>query len=944
MPYVLPQVQVFQDVSHTPTESVQPLRALIVGGNALPTRFGVASERERGLLGFYDTVVDTPFAWPSRPAGATVDLASARLWAKDALLEYLDAPIDSGPAVVKSAGYANRVRCASLNFATAGGSDRDAALHDRDVKVGDVVRLRANPVGGPVTLWTYVKGLAGDPVAAVTGAATRDASNAATQGASTSVAHLAGAVNCVTLTPNGGAYEGRPSGYVSESYTVVVTEGSAGEDFTTGRLRVLSASGTDDVLEVTPAPAGSPTAVGTRGLTVTFSLNHSGALSASAGAEDVSPVDLIAGQTWLVTVHQAFTATTATSGGTYAGGTTTTYVVEVVKGGSWAAGPQVKATTVAGTDAGGPSTVAGAATPVAVGTKGVTVSFSGLGLRKGDRFFVPVTAASTGAVKTLVLGHNVPAGVADGARVGVTLYAKRAAVEVTRNRVGFAPLTNWDATPTELTVRSGVVVYDPEFTDGGVPLAVPLKADPGQGYGALYAEYAAWLPDLVGVVGTATPADDLDALIPGPLGPENPLKYAVAKALANAGRADAVTAVAVKYIAVADPSSVDSWEAALEKVVDADGVYNLVPLTRDPAVLSLFQAQAEALSSPEQGLWRACFFSLPAFPEAPVVHAGSAVPGHVEPTTTDGEVCLCVIEDDPARSGSQYTVVRCTSGNSAFVANGVRAGADTVRVNFTSDGFGGVSYTEYVVDAVLSEDSLRVVGGPPAPQSVATKVEVWRNLTPADEAAEVARTASAYGSDRVVAVWPDRLEADGKTVEGYFLCAALAGLAGAVFPHQGLTRVEVKGFTAAPRTSVRFRRAQLDQMGGSGVWIVAQDQAGRLFNRHAVTTAPYADVNRREEMRRRNFDSVSYRFKAHFEGYTGVVNVVESMRDQLLLDAKTLVKTLQTELATTELGGQLVDATVARLEQHATLPDAFVMTLLADFPYAMNSMFIHIVI
>jgi hypothetical protein len=941
--YNVPQVKVYQDLQASPDSSPQSLRAVVIGGHAFPVRYGVASERELGLLGHFDALADTPFAWPNRPPGGVVDPATVKLWVKDALLEYAEAPIDSTPAVTKTAGKANRVRSAGTNWASATGYARDASLGDRDVKAGDVVRVRyVDEDDEAGTLWTYVRGLLGDPVASQVQAAAASPDNASTQSFSDSISQTGGDLNTVFATVDGSDYEGRPSGRLSETYTIIVLDGSVGGDHTTARLRALSASGGDDVVEFSPSAAGVPTAVGTRGLYVTWDLDGLSNHSDSAEAEGVSPIDLVAGQQWTAEVAQAFTAPVATSSGTYTGAESTTYIVEVVKGGAFATDPTVKVTTLTGSDLGGPVIVPAAASAVVVGTRGVSVAFSGAGLRKGDRYFIPVVAASTGAVRTVVLGHNLPANVADGARVGLTFYVKREALEVPRHREGAAPEVNWTVSSTEITVQDGMTVYDPDLTDGGVPYPVPVVSNAEAGFGVAYAEYVAWLPDLAGQARLASPSADLDVLIPGPTDPVNPLKYGVMVARLNSGVPSATGDTSITFIAVADPNDADSWQDALDQLVDIPGAYGLAPMTRDPAVLQLCQAHVESLSVPDEARWRSLWVSLPGVPEVPVVSAGSDVPGYTAATTSDGDPCLCVIEDDGQTSGTQYTLFRCPAGNGRFLTNGVRGG-DVVRALYTSDGFGGQTYTEFVVDLVDSEDQLRVVRGPDAPLSLATRVEVWRVLDPAEEAAAVARLAGSYASDRVCAVWPDTYEYGGLTLPGYYLCAALAGLTGAVPPQQGVTRYEVKGVTAVPRTA-RFIRGDLDTMAAGGVWIVASDPiTGRVFNRHAVTTSAVTDSNHQEEMRRRNRDSVSYQFQAAFEPYIGIVNAIPAVEERFRMVVQLLVDSLK-QSTNPLIGGQLVDATIRRLEPYELDARQYVLVLDCIFPEPLNNFLIHLVI
>jgi hypothetical protein len=92
-----------------------------------------------------------------------------------------------------------------------------------------------------------------------------------------------------TVTPNSGVYDGLASGHVTEEYTFEVVR-SAVAGCNAARLRVVSASGTDDVDEVTPAE--DEAAIGTRGLVVSFDNQNK----------------LKVGQKWRVVVAQEYTA------------------------------------------------------------------------------------------------------------------------------------------------------------------------------------------------------------------------------------------------------------------------------------------------------------------------------------------------------------------------------------------------------------------------------------------------------------------------------------------------------------------------------------------------------------------------------------------------------------------------------------------------------------
>jgi len=334
-----------------PAVAANPLSAHIAGGNAFLVRYDDSDEQSLGDLGLYDNVSDSASLWPNRPAGAEVDQSYTKVFIQDALLQYFTDPLSTGSTIAVKAGSNNQISSDTVNWSSNGAFARDADLYDRDVKVGDVIRVRGVPTGpdasgSAVTLWTYVSGLVADEVAAVIGSASVDAANAATSSFAESISQTAGDENCVTAAVVGSAYDGLPGGQVSETYTITVLDSSVNQDYTTARLRVVSASGTDDVAEVTPAASGSPTAIGTRGLTVTFADDDTAACSLSADNDAVSYNDLIAGQEFTAAVAMDFTASTATSGGTYASSEDTTYIVEVTKGGDFASLPEISVSTL----------------------------------------------------------------------------------------------------------------------------------------------------------------------------------------------------------------------------------------------------------------------------------------------------------------------------------------------------------------------------------------------------------------------------------------------------------------------------------------------------------------------------------------------------------------------------------------------------------------------
>ena len=959
--YVLPQVLVFQDFTIAPAVAANPLSSHIAGGHAYLTRTTDADEKEDGFLGYYENTSSNAFLWPTRPAGALVDTTYTKVYIENALLQYLDDGIGEDNRIDTVANYRNRIKATALNFATNGTYARSAEFYDRDVEVGDDIRVRALPDGGgdAILLWTSIKSLIANEIEAVVASATTNTANSATSSASVAITKQGGPDNCVTVVDGAGsAYDGITDGYTSETYTIIVTENSTGGAFETGRIRVISASGTDDVAAFAPGGMTESTAIGTRGLTVAFQDDDGVACSTSADDDSVTYNDIIKTQQWKVVVTQLWVNTLASTTignlSTYTTTTSTTYLVTVSRGGLYSATdvnlkPQISVSTTNGIDQSGPHTVSDHDEDITIGSLGVVIQFSDnggatAGLVKTDRYTVPVTGVKSGAIQTLELADNIDPLVdptaAGSEEVGIELYIRKPLLEVPENRATFAPVTNWQQSSTEITISSGINAYDDSYTDDGVLKALNVFSCSSCKYGKVYVTYRAWEVTKANSIFSISDVGDIDD-ISGSLTPDNPLKWGVFKALSNSNNTP------VLYTSVTDPADADDWDEILDLSQARDDIHAMVPLTRNATVLGLYQAHVGAMSTESSGLWRTAWFNLQGIPEIPLVSTGSTVPGHTTATTSDGEECMAVFEDDPNSTTVEYTLVRNEAAgasviNGKFETNGVRAG-DIVRAEYAPDDFGNFTYQEFVVDSVLSEQTLLVKTGPDQEISDAAKIEIWRTLNLTEEATEIASDAGTYYDRRIMAIWPDEIESSGTIQEGFHLCAALAGLTSGVLPQQGLTRLGISGFSDVQRTT-RFSKSQLDTMALSGTWIVMQAPDGNIFTRQAVTTGNYSDINQREEMLTRNVDSISYRFKDYFEPFIGVTNVTPSMAAVIQAGISTLITLLQVERFTVNLGGQLIDAELESFAVSPIFKDRYVAKLLINVPYALNNFELHLVV
>jgi hypothetical protein len=977
--YVKPQTLVFQEFNLAPSEVVDPLRAHISGPNAMLHRFTEPAEKALINIGPYNRLENKFFPWPARTAGSLVDPGSVKLFVENALLLYFEDLIDDeagGRGITTPvAGRKNWIKSDSVVFKSNGTSwPRSSLFGDRDVKVGDVVYIRGvgddSDTCEEKELWTYVEGFASERVPATIFPVEADAANAISVLEDEVLEQIAGPDNCVNGTSTG-TYNGMAAGLLTETYTITVVKSSI-SGCNAARLRITSASGTDNVDELTPSAFGAATPIGTRGAAVTFVL-ATGACVTASNSGGFPANEFIVGQTWELEVTQDFERVCAQTTGNYTGSNDDTYIVEVTKGGTWAQLPEVTITTTKGLDTSGPVRVTTANTYFPVGSYGLRMKFidcadlpssisvalqgdddefagnSALaGLCKGDKFYVTVVSGQNGPIRTLVLRDDLPLELRTATDLDLRLFISKT-IEVTENRLSAPSLVNYSIEATQIGVKAGITAYDSSWTVGGVEQPMALWGGRAQSAtnpvatGIMYVEYREWLTALVDQVLFISDVANIND-IPGPLDPRNPLKQGVYDALVNSN------GTRVGYTAVADPYSLDSWIKVLERIQGRDDIYNLVPLTRDARVLQAYVGQVDAESSPEAGNWKAMVVSLQAKTVEMVVGQSAADAQILNPTSVNGQLVLATLEDDPEASDTQYTILSVPANNSGFITYGVRPG-DIVRYLYTVDAHGDATYSEFVVDSVLSENTLRLLNGHTTAVSIPQKIEVWHSLNKSEIVADLQQQAQAFANRRVVATWPDVVGLGGVGRDGLFFAAAVAGLASGVVPHQGLTNVEIAGYDdLASRTKDFFTDSQLDTLASSGIWIGTEDRDGTPHTRHALTTSTL-DLSRREEMVRRNLDSISYVFLRRLRPFIGRTNATPSMLRKLRYEVTRVIRFFKTNGYTADLGPQLIDGSIAIdregqeiLRIHPLAADRVEIVLNLVLPAPLNNVELHLVV
>jgi hypothetical protein len=955
--YTVPQALVFQQLEAAPQAISTAQRACIIGPRHNLVRYDRPDEKESGNLGEYNKDIDSAHDWPNRADGDEVIQDSARVFIDDALLNYFSKTDGAQATANDSALRANVLGDATgKNVVRLGGTvltgDNRTVDLPCDVQVGDAVRVAAS--GSSDEVYTRVRALLPERIPAVIDSAEVVAdvvyleAKVPTLTGNTTV--VDGITYTVTPTSTDIHNSSDADAYKAFGDTTGSWRGSPGAELTIQRSEAVAATHAEITLGYTGMAytgavevygSNDGTTWGTALATVsrmpwsvsqkyivplfeatfvpnTVAYTYYKFVFPNTGSNGVQVIDINL-------VWYASTAPTATVSGTYTGIQDTTYIAQVAKTGDLEDAlnlPVIMVKTTTGYDASGPHSVADGAL-VAIGHHGVTIEIEGGMLYEGTEFRVDVAAEKAGEIKTVVLHDKLPDAFLeldesdDAIDLNIAFFIKKN-IEVSRNKVDDAPNVNFVTSDTQITVNAGITGTDSRVDNGLEMLAV-------EG-GTVYVQYttvdatgAGYVGMINGVTSLSGPtvlSSQVSTLL-GTVDPENPIGYGVYKALTNVSGND------VMYVQTRG-STLQDYLEALALLSQRNDVYMLVPMTFDREVQDAVAAHVNAMSGPETGRWRIAFVCRPAVESRGIVGIDSLVSATVE------------------NAGSFADVNIATDGVNLYDA-GIRP-TDVVRFGYADDGFGGVTYANGIVDAVISPSRLRIRGNAAYNIVAASKIEIWRSYTPGEVASETAMDATSFSSRRVVAVWPDYPEVAGTPVPGYYLAAAIAGLKSSVLPQQGLTTVEVAGFDGMSRTTRKFDHAQLNAMAAAGMFIVTQSPTGTIYVRHALTTDP-RDINTAELMRTTNLDSISYVMLSRLASFQGRYNITPQLLEVIRLNVVHAVETLMLATRSDMIGPQIlgVNAEITAVN-HPTFRDRIMVTLKPELPYPNNNTEMYIVV
>ena len=423
----------------------------------------------------------------------------------------------------------------------------------------------------------------------------------------------------------------------------------------------------------------------------------------------------------------------------------------------------------------------------------------------------------------------------------------------------------------------------------------------------LYVGYKALRQDLSDVM-TLYSVSEIEGKL-GKIVPENPLAYGVNIAMANA-------AIGIKCIGV-DSDDLPGYTEAKDHLETHDPVYALVPLTFDPAILSMFKLHAEQMSQPARGMWRIALGCTRLVTEKKVA-AGVGKVGR------DGDGDL----------------VRLMANDATFLSSSVDAGDTLVMLDAS-----GTEH-EYTVSSVVAEDLLTITQSGPFDGEVFTDAgeytfRVMHSLDKLGQANEIAATSRAYGSSRFVNIWPDVCIVGDRELPGYYLACAVAGGIGGLPSHYGFTRLSIAGIDGLKNSNNYFNNDQLDAMADGGTFIFVQASSSAPPHiRHQLTT-DRSTLEMQELSFVKNFDYVSYICRDTMNAFIGKYNITQSTLATLRTALRGILETLKLDTSP-RIGSRVLDYNITSVAQMEDVRDRVEMVAEVSFPYPLNTIGLHL--
>jgi len=953
MAYITPRVKIQQEFLQLPVYREYPLPAFIIGPNYALTRYSVDAERPFTALGTYNGGSlesgnayiyneNTTYDFPNVQAGGDVDHSYTKVYAEAVEAKYFpNVELGSGATgaddvelVPTASGEksTNQVRFKSAVLKTGNGTSRSNFFSNRDVAIGDIIEVStagANPVSVKAKIKEIIAedSLISPDYASAIGTPTGDSSNpaAVTERAALVPVVASGTASTVGVTNASTAYKGHLAlGILSDTFTVTSTKTAA--DPLNWEFSIASAS-----LAFTLKQGVKPVADGVIADSYILTIDNQDGCNVRLKFNTTTG-SLSVGTIWTLTEFKApIIALLPQLQGIYTGIVNQTYTITVTRGGEFYNGQNADTCVkllVKASDIDTSSVVLPRAGEFFnLGSLGVQARFasgvSGNYFIAGNAYYVPVTAETYGPYTVVELSEALPAEMFNvGVTLNASLYLTQKSIQIPAIKDIADDSRNWEQEDAYITVNSDITTYNNALLASfSEPARLPIVA------AKLFVEHRDLLQTTSSAIDSVRDLASVTEKL-GTVHPDNPLAQGVYDAVLNAQN------MQVYFIGV-QTNDLAGYAEAIQISEKSDKVYSFVPLTFDRTIQDAVVSHVNAYSTPDVGRWRIAWLSVPD-QKTKIMYD----------LKEDGDSYLATIKDNTAVSGTQINLV--TVEGAKFIEDGVRPN-DTIRINFRLNADGERVYDEYVVDRVRTNTQLLITTklSREIPDQAKTKIQVVRNYTRSERAANIAAIGGNYNNRRVRVVFPDTYKygnaALGEvsvTKQGYIAAAGLAGLRSGVVPHQGLTNSEFLGATDLSKVVLEFSQTELDLMAEKGIWLITQEVIGATpYVRHQLTTDERS-LNTSEDSITTNVDSISYALKDVLAPFIGRYNVNPENILEIRYAIAAQLRFRANDTYVARAGNQLVSFVekddIVRIEQNATYKDRVDVEVRLHVPYPLN--------
>lgn len=421
-----------------------------------------------------------------------------------------------------------------------------------------------------------------------------------------------------------------------------------------------------------------------------------------------------------------------------------------------------------------------------------------------------------------------------------------------------------------------------------------------------------------------------------PLSTLNPLALGFYFALLNSPGTQ-VTGIGVDAISADSPFGTVEAFTRSAVYLEAFEVYAIAPLTHDSTVAQVFNTHVNVMSEPGNKGERICIFN----PSLPTTHLDTLVASGTDGNSTGSAAQFdtgvqnlgALLLGQGLDPTTPFTVadglfLDIASDNHKYSILSVSGSVVTVKTTGFSTGENDDSFystTTIPVNLIEEAFAVRIRG------AALTLVDGTPNKD--GMADTLSAQAQTFLNRRFWQIVPDQAAATlgglEQVVDGFYMCAAIAGMIGQQPPQQSFTNFPMSGFTRVIGSNDFFSDHQMNRMAAGGCYIIVQDAQGApLISRMALTT-DLTSIETRTDSITKVVDFTAKFLRRGLKNFIGRFNITQGFLDSL----GHVIQGLLGFLAET---GVLIGSHLNNIIQDANAPDTVLVDITLDVPFPCN--------